>query len=108
MRDVATIIRALEKLYSLRPEDSKHLAHSSKWHQVVVEARKKACIHQSRRDSINEWSTVEDTLDPIPYLNNNEILKELARCFTSEDNPAGSSMSNIASPADQNSLVDLR
>ena len=34
--DVATIIRALVELYSLRPED-KHLAHSSKWHQVVIE-----------------------------------------------------------------------
>ena len=81
LMDVATIIRALEELYSLRPED-KYLAHSSKWHQVVVEARKKACIQTidmtrpSRRDTINEWSTVEDTLDPIPYLNNDEILHQ--------------------------------
>ena len=66
----------------------------------MVEARKKACIQtndmdQSRRDIINEWSTVEDTLGPIPYLNNDEILKELARCFTSKDNPAGFSTSNM-------------
>ena len=38
---------------------------------------------------------MEDTLGPIPYLNNDEILKELVRCFTSEDNPAGSRMSNM-------------
>jgi hypothetical protein len=34
-------------------------------------------------------------MSPIPYLNNDEILKELARCFTSENNPAGSSTSNM-------------
>ena len=67
---------------------------------VVVEARKKARIQtndmeQSHRDTINEWNSAKDTLGPIPYLNNYEILKELARCFTSKDNPAGSSKSNI-------------
>ena len=52
--DVATILKALEELYPMRPED-RHLAHSSKWHQVVIEARKKARIRpndmdQSRRE----------------------------------------------------------
>ena len=79
--DVATIIQALEE----------HLATSSR--QDVVESRKKARIltsdmDQSRRDTINEWSSVEDRIGPIPYLNNYEILKDLSRCFTSKDNPA--------------------
>ena len=108
--DVATIIRVLEELYSLRPEDSKHLVHSSKWHQVVVEARKTPCIQtndmdQSRRDTINEWSTVEDTLCPIFYLNNDEILKELARCFTSKDNPAGFSTLNVQFQCDPTTII---
>ena len=94
--DVATIIKALEEIYPTRPED-RHLADSTKWQQVVVEARKKARIltndmDQSRRNTINEWSNAEDTLGPIPYLHNDEILKELARCFTNKDNPAGSSI----------------
>ena len=61
--DVATILKALEELYPIRPED-RHLVHSSKrhQHQIVVEARKKARIltndiDQSRRYTINEWST---------------------------------------------------
>ena len=63
----------------------------------MVEARKKTRIltndmDQSRRNTINEWSNAEDTLGPIPYLHNDEILKELARCFTNKDNPAGSSI----------------
>ena len=92
---------AAEELYPLRPED-RHLAHSSKWHQVVVETRRKARIltndmDQSRRDTINEWSTEEDTLGPIPYLHNVEILKELARCFTSKSNPTGTSNSSAIS-----------
>ena len=32
--DVATILKALEEIYPMRPED-RHLAHSSKWHQIV-------------------------------------------------------------------------
>ena len=63
--DVATIIKALEEVYPTRLED-KHLADSTKWQQVVIEARKKARIqtndnNQSRRNTINEWSNVEDT-----------------------------------------------
>jgi hypothetical protein len=51
---VATILKALEEMYPMRPED-RHLAHSSKWHQIVIEARKKARIlpndvDQSRGD----------------------------------------------------------
>ena len=66
--DVATILKALEELYPMRPED-RHLAHSSKWHQVVIEARKKVRIlpndmDQSRRDTIHEWSTAEDNSRP--------------------------------------------
>ena len=48
-------------------------------------------MDQSRRVTINEWSTAEDTICPIPDLNNDEILKDLARCFISKDNPAGTS-----------------
>ena len=76
---VAPIMKALEELYPLRPED-RHLAHSSKWHQIVIEERKKVRIltndmDQSRRDTINEWSTAEETLGLIPDLYNDEILK---------------------------------
>ena len=97
--DVATIIQALEEHYSLRPED-RYLATSSRWQQVVVESRKKARIlindmDQYRRDTINEWSSAEDTICPIPYLNNYDILKDLSRCFTSKDNSAGTSKSNV-------------
>ena len=96
---VATILKALEEMYPMRPED-RHLAHSSKRHQIVIEARKKARIlpndlNQSHNNTINEWSAAEDTLGPIPDLNNEEILKDLARCFTSKDNPAGTSKSNV-------------
>ena len=74
----------------MRPED-RHLAHSSKWHQIIIEARKKARIlpndlNQSHNNTINEWSAAEDTLGPIPNLNNEEILKDLAKCFTSKSN----------------------
>ena len=107
--DVATIIKALEEIYPTRPED-RHLADSTKWQQVVVEARKKARIltndmDQSRRNTINEWSNAEDTLGPIPYLHNDEILKELARCFTNKDNPAGSSTSNVQFQRDLNTII---
>ena len=52
----------------MRPED-RHLAHSSKWYQIIIEARKKARIlpndmDQSRRDTINEWSAAEDMIGP--------------------------------------------
>ena len=81
--DVATILKALEEMYPMRPED-KHLAHSSKWHQIVIEARMKARIlpndmDQSRSNTISKWSAAEDKLGPIPDLNNEEILKDLAR-----------------------------
>ena len=107
--DIATIIKALEEVYPTRPED-KHLADSTKWQQVVVEARKKARIQtndmdQSRRNTINEWSNAEDTLGPIPPLHNDEILKELARCFTNKDNPAGSSTSNVQFQRDLNTII---
>ena len=62
-------------------------------------------MDQSGRDTINEWGTVEDTLGPIPYLNNDEILKELARCFTSKDNPAGSSTSNMQFKCDLTTII---
>ena len=41
--DVATIIQALEELFPLRPEE-RHLATSSRWQQVVIDARKRARI----------------------------------------------------------------
>ena len=74
---------------------------------IVVESRKKAHIlindmDQSRRDTINEWSLAEDT---IPYLNNYEILKDLSRCFTSKDNPAGTSKSNVQFQRDLNAMI---
>ena len=95
---------AAEELYPLRSED-RHLAHSSKWHQVVVEARRKARIltndmDQSRRDTINEWSTAEDTLGPIPYLHNAEILKELA-----DDSPARTILREPASEMYSSSAI---
>ncbi len=76
------------------------LAHSFKWHEIVIEARKKARIlpndmDQSRSSTISEWSAAEDKLGPIPDLNNEEILKDLARCFTNKDNPAGTSRPNV-------------
>ena len=82
----------------MRPED-RHLTHSLKWHQIVIEVRKKVHIlpndmDQSRRDTCNERSNAEDTLGPIPDLNNDELLKDLVRCFTSKDNPAGTIKSN--------------
>ena len=62
-------------------------------------------MNQSLRDTINEWSTVEDTLGPILYLNNDEILKELARCFHSKDNPAGFSTSNVQFQCDPTTII---
>ena len=52
-------------------------------------------MDQSRSNTISEWSAAEDTLGPIPDLNNEEILKDLARCFTSKDNPVGTSRPNV-------------
>ena len=54
--DVATILKALEEMYPMQSED-RYLAHSSKWHQIVIEARKKARIlpndmDQSRSNTI--------------------------------------------------------
>ena len=74
---MATILKALEEMYPMRPED-RHLAHSSKWHQIVIEARKKARIlpndmDQSCSSTISEWSAAEDTLGPIHDLDNEEI-----------------------------------
>ena len=76
----------------------------------VLEARKKARIQtndmeQTRKDTINEWSNAEDTLGPIPYLYNQDILKELARCFTSNDNPAGSTKSNVQFQQDLTTMI---
>ena len=62
-------------------------------------------MDQSRRDTINEWRTVENTLGPIPYLNNDEILKELARCFTSKDNRTGFSTSNVQFQCDPTTII---
>ena len=38
-------------------------------------------------------------------LHNDEILKELARCFTNKDNPAGSSTSNVQFQRDLNTII---
>ena len=54
----------------------------------------------ARRDTINEWSSAEERIGPIPYLNNYEILKDLSRCFISKDNPAGTTRSNVQSQRD--------
>ena len=62
-------------------------------------------MDQSRKDTINEWSTVEDTLGPIPYLNNDEIFKKLARCFASKDNRARSSTSNMQFKCDPTTII---
>ena len=107
--DAATIIQALEEFYPVRPED-RHLATSSRWQQVVVESRKKARIQTqdmeaARRDTINEWSSAEERIGPIPYLNNYEILKDLSRCFTSKDNPAGTSKSNVQFQRDLTTMI---
>ena len=107
--DTATIIQALEEFYPVRPED-RHLATSSRWQQVVIESRKKARIQTqdmeaARRDTINEWSSAEERIGPIPYLNNCEILKDLSRCFTSKDNPAGTSRSNVQFQRDLNTMI---
>jgi len=107
--DAATIIQALEEFYPGRPED-RHLATSSRWQQVVVESRKKARIQPqdmeaARRDTINEWSSAEERIGPIPYLNNYVILKDLSRCFTSKDNPAGTSRSNIQFQRDLTTMI---
>jgi hypothetical protein len=62
-------------------------------------------MDQSRRDAINEWSSAEDRICPIPYLNNYEILKDLSRCFISKDNPAGTSKSNVQFQRDLNAMI---
>ena len=62
-------------------------------------------MDQSRRDTINEWSSAEDRICPIPYPNNYEILKDLSRCFTSNDNPTGTSKSNIQFQRDQRVVI---
>ena len=94
----------LEEYYPLRPED-RHLATSSRWQQVVVESRKKARIQTQDMDAINEWSSAEERIGPIPYLNNYEILKDLSRCFTSKDNPAETSKSNVQFQCDLNAMI---
>ena len=97
--DVATIIQALEELFPLRPED-RHLATSSQMARILT-----TDMDQSRRDTFNEWSSAEDRIDPIPYLSNYEILKDLSRCFTSKDNPAGTSKSNVQFQRDLNAMI---
>ena len=62
-------------------------------------------MDQFRRDTINEWSSTEDRIGPIPYLNNYEIVKDLSRCFTSKDNPAGTSKSNVQFQRDLNAMI---
>ena len=62
-------------------------------------------MDQSRRDTFNEWSSAEDRIGPIPYLSNYEILKDLSRCFTSKDNPAGTSKSNVQFQRDLNAMI---
>ena len=62
-------------------------------------------MDQSRRVTINEWSTAEDTICPIPDLNNDEILKDLARCFISKDNTAGMSKSNVQFQRDLTTMI---
>ena len=62
-------------------------------------------MDQSRRDTFNEWSSAEDRIGPIPYLSNYEILKDLSRCFTSKDNPTGTSKSNIQFQRDLNAMI---
>ena len=59
--------------------------------------RKKALIQtndmeQTRRDTINEWSNAEDTLGTIPYLYN-------------QDNPAGSTKSNVQFQQDLATMI---
>ena len=54
---------------------------------------------------MNEWSSAEDRIGPIPYLNDYEILKVLSRYFTSKDNPAGTSKSNIQFQRDLNAMI---
>ena len=60
-------------------------------------------MDQSRRDTINELSAAEDTIGPIPDLNNDEI--DLVRCFTSKDNPAGTSKSNVQFQRDLTTMI---
>ena len=45
------------------------------------------------------------TLGPIPDLDNEEILKDLARCFTSKDNPAGTSRPNVQFQRDLTTMI---
>ena len=77
---------------------------------MVIDSRKRARIlttdmDQSRRDTFNEWSSAEDRIVPIPYLSNYENLKDLSRCFTSKDNPAGTSKSNVQFQRDLNAMI---
>ena len=107
--DAATIIQALEECYPARPED-RHLALSSRWQQVVVESRKRARIQTqdmdaSRTETINEWSSAEERIGPIPYINNYDVLKDLSRCFTHKDNPAGTTKSNIQFQRDLSTMI---
>ena len=62
-------------------------------------------MDQSRRDTINERSSAEDTIGPILYFNNYDILKNLARCFTSKDNPAGTNKLNVQFQRDSNAMI---
>ena len=62
-------------------------------------------MDQSRRDTINERSSAEDTIGPILYFNNYDILKDLARCFTSKDNPAGTNKLNVQFQLDLNAMI---
>ena len=62
-------------------------------------------MDQSRRDTINERSSAEDTIGPILYFNNYNILKDLARCFTSKDNPAGTNKLNVQFQRDSNAMI---
>lgn len=84
--DVATIVDAMEELYSLQAEH-RHLTLGVRWEAVVQESRRTVEILQAnmelaRQNPLKQWN-----IGPIPVNQRYKTLKGLSGCFTHRDNP---------------------
>ena len=63
-------------------------------------------MDQVRRDTINERNSADANVGPIPYLQSREVLKDLARCFTSRSNPWHNDRPNVNFQRDLNLMIE--
>jgi len=64
-------------------------------------------MDQVRRDTINECNSADANVEPIPYLEVHEVLKDLAKCFKNRSNPWHNDKPNVNFQCDLNLMIEV-